>query len=161
MSFLHHPSEYAGGDLYLRSWSGSAFLQVTTTASIRGFSDRVLGATGDNCPLSLVNINSYIGFTAARKQWVLKVIVDGTRTQFTLLEGYRCEGHLGSRSNHSCTLSSLSPVKRHGHNGAAGEIFQAWRPSPWSIAGGEGVGGAVKRRRPRGSSESLIRILRF
>ena len=32
--------------------------------------------------------------------------MDGTRTQFTLLEGYRCEGHLGSRSNSRCTLRS-------------------------------------------------------
>ena len=50
------------------------------------FSDWVLGVTGDNFPLSLVNVNSYIGFTAARKLWVLKVIVNGARTQFTLLE---------------------------------------------------------------------------
>ena len=34
--------------------------------------------------------------------------IDGTRTQFTLLEGHRCEGNLRSGSNNSCTFSSLS-----------------------------------------------------
>ena len=50
---------------------------------------------------------------AVRKPWVLKVIIDDTRTQFAL-EGYRCEGHLRSRLGSSCTLSSLSTVETHG-----------------------------------------------
>ena len=61
------------------SRSGSALLLVTTTTSVR-FSDRVLGATGDNCLLSLVCVDSHIEFTVVRKPWVLKVIVDDTRT---------------------------------------------------------------------------------
>ena len=84
-------------------------VRVGAPASVHS-SDRVLGAAGDNCPLSLA-VGSHIGFTAARKRRVLKVVVDGTRTQITLLEGYRREGHLGSISNTSCTLSELSTVE--------------------------------------------------
>ena len=35
-------------------------------------------------------------------------VIGGTRTQFTVLEGFRYEGHLRSGSNSSCTWSSLS-----------------------------------------------------
>ena len=116
MSFPHHPSKYPA----VPHICIVVVLPVTTMTDARS-SDRVLGATGNNCLLSLVIVNPYIGFAATRKLWVLKVIVDRTRTQFTLLEGYRCEGHLGSRPSSSCTLSSLSTVETH-------TVTTAWPP---------------------------------
>ena len=115
----------------------------------------------DDYPLSLVNVNSYIGFTAARKPWVRKVIVNGTRTQFTLLEGYRCEGHLRSRSNSSCTLLWLSTVETvQGYNGSAIRNLQVWFVPSWSSTRVPEETGPLPER-PMFRGEFWIKMLRF
>ena len=113
---IMHPNTQAVPYICIVAVRVCAPASQTTMTSVR-LSDRVLGATEDNCLLSLVSVDSYIAFTAVRMPWVLKVIVDDTRIQFTLLEGYRYEDYLRSRSSSSCTLSSLSTVETHGQNG--------------------------------------------